>query len=148
MEIQKILLATDLSEEAERPYRSVAELARANNCPITLLHIVEDPAIAPHGAPLAPPIHTPALPKIVEKAEETVAEHAARLGEGLQVEPVVLVGSEVAKEIAAYAKEHGHDLLAISSHGRSGFRRFLLGSVAETLLRHVSVPVLVFPRAE
>jgi nucleotide-binding universal stress UspA family protein len=39
-------------------------------------------------------------------------------------------------------------LIALSSHGRSGFRRLVMGSVAEAVLRHARVPVLVFPRQE
>ncbi|MFT5462408.1 MAG: nucleotide-binding universal stress UspA family protein [Planctomycetota bacterium] len=40
------------------------------------------------------------------------------------------------------------DLIALSSHGRSGFRRLVLGSVTEQILRHTSVPVMVFPRKD
>ena len=52
----------------------------------------------------------------------------------------------VAEVVCDYADEHGYDLIALSSHGRSGFRRLILGSVAEAILRHAHVPVLVFPR--
>jgi nucleotide-binding universal stress UspA family protein len=45
--------------------------------------------------------------------------------------------------ICEIAKETGADLIALASHGRSGLGRMLLGSVAENVLRHAEVPVLV-----
>ena len=45
-----------------------------------------------------------------------------------------------------YADEHNYGMIALSSHGRSGFKRLFMGSVAEQILRHAHVPVLVFPK--
>ncbi len=64
----------------------------------------------------------------------------------LQVKTHVMAAPNVAEAVADYANENDFDLIAISSHGRSGFRRLILGSVAEAILRHSHVPVLVFPR--
>ncbi|HED65388.1 MAG TPA: universal stress protein [Planctomycetes bacterium] len=147
MKIGKILLTTDLSDEAERPYAAVAELARATGARVTLLHVVEDVAVAPHGAPLAPPIHAFDTSAAIEDAKAILAEHAKRF-EGVQVDFDAVAGSPVVNTIADYAEEHGYDLLAVSTHGRGGFRRMVMGSVAETLLRHARLPVLVFPRNE
>lgn len=147
MKLRKILLTTDLSDEAERPYAAVAELARATGASVTLLHVVEDLAVAPHGAPLAPPIHSYDTGAALEEAKKVLAEHAQRF-DGVQVDYDAVAGSPVVNTIADYAKEHGYDLLAVSTHGRGGFRRMVMGSVAETLLRHAHLPVLVFPRNE
>ena len=46
-------------------------------------------------------------------------------------------------EICAQAESLGADLIVIGSHGRTGLKRFLLGSVAESVVRHAPVPVLV-----
>lgn len=50
--------------------------------------------------------------------------------------------------IVDYAHECHADLIVIPSHGRHGLKRLLLGSVAERVLRHAGVPVLVLPRKE
>ncbi|MCA9721025.1 MAG: universal stress protein, partial [Gemmatimonadetes bacterium] len=50
--------------------------------------------------------------------------------------------------IAEYARTHEVDLIAMSSHGRTGFRHLVLGSVSEAVIRHADRPVLVFPRGE
>jgi len=147
MKLRRVLLTTDLSEESERPYEAIAGLARSTGASVTLLHVVEDLAVAPHGAPLAPPVHAPDIERTVQEARKVIEEHAQRF-EGVDVSTDVITGAQVANAIAAYAEEHDIDLLAVSSHGRSGFRRMVMGSVAETLLRHTHRPVLVFPRHE
>ena len=53
-----------------------------------------------------------------------------------------------AHEICQYAKETDSDLIVISSHGYHGVKRFLLGSVAEAVIRHAEVPILVLRRAD
>lgn len=148
MKIQKVLLTTDLSEEAERPYAAIAELAKSTGAAVTLLHVVEDVTIAPHGAPLAPPLHSPDLPKQMEQARAVLADHAAKFDAGVEVGTEVISATKVGDAIANYANENGYDLLAISTHGRTGFRRMVMGSVAEIVLRHAKTPVLVFPRHE
>ena len=54
----------------------------------------------------------------------------------------VLVG-EPSAEIIDYAQDHKISLIIIPSHGRTGFNRFLMGSVAERVIRHCHCPVLV-----
>jgi nucleotide-binding universal stress UspA family protein len=62
--------------------------------------------------------------------------------EGLQVQTEVVIGSP-AITLLDYAREHAVDLLAITTHGRSGAARLLLGGVADKLVRGAGVPVLL-----
>jgi nucleotide-binding universal stress UspA family protein len=146
MQPKKILLTTDLSEEALRTFLPMANFAKSQDAEVTLLHVIEDVPIVPHGAPLAPPMHAPSIPAQVEDAEARIKEQAAELPDELHVVTHVMPAPSVAEAVADYANENEFDLIAISSHGRSGFRRLILGSVAEAILRHSHVPVLVFPR--
>ncbi len=66
----------------------------------------------------------------------------------LDVACEVIAGSNIAESVANYAAEHEVDLIMLSTHGRSGFRRLVLGSVAESILHFAHVPVLCFPRPE
>ena len=80
----------------------------------------------------------------VIEAQEYLERVAARIrGTGSQgVETMVWYGSPV--DAIADAARHGKaDLIVMSSHGRSGLRRLMLGSVAESVLRATSVPILV-----
>jgi nucleotide-binding universal stress UspA family protein len=61
----------------------------------------------------------------------------------------VVIGKNTAEKIAQYAQKHNIDLIVIASHGRTGIRHALLGSVAEKVIRTVHCPVLVLrPTAE
>jgi nucleotide-binding universal stress UspA family protein len=59
----------------------------------------------------------------------------------------IVAGSDTPRAIVGYAEKNDVDLIALSTHGRTGFRHLVLGSVAEAVIRHSHIPVLVFPRA-
>ncbi|MFQ5747912.1 MAG: universal stress protein [Planctomycetota bacterium] len=145
MKTRKILLTTDLSEESLRPFDPVAELARRNGASILLLHVVEDLGIAPHGAPLAPRLHSPGLEEEIAEARKKLEEIRAGLPGDLPVSAEVIPAVDIAQGVSRFARNEGVDLLALSTHGRTGLRRLVLGSVAEAILRHSEVPVLCFP---
>ena len=148
MQIRRILLPTDLSEEGERALVPVVELARRYHAALQLLHVVEDIAVGTSGDPLAPPVHIPGALQEMKRASAVLEERRQRVGPGIDVSAQVISASSVPRAIAEHAAEHGFDLIALSSHGRSGFRRLIMGSVAETVLRHATAPVLIFPRQE
>jgi len=75
--------------------------------------------------------------------EQTMREEQRRLAAaGYDVAVEVRFG-DPAQEIVACAAEHGVDLIAMATHGRSGWRRLALGSVAEQVLRTAHVPMLL-----
>jgi len=148
MKFSHILLTTDLSDESLRAFAPAADLARESGAKLTLLHIVQDVQVAPHGAPLAPPVSAPDVGNLVDAARQRLNDQKALLGSGVDVDCEVSASPDIAERVASFAQEHGCDLIALSTHGRSGFRRFVLGSVAEAILRHAHVPVLCFPRPE
>lgn len=60
--------------------------------------------------------------------------------------PVVVLGGDPVHDILDWCDSNSPDLIAMSTHGRSGFRRFLLGSVTEKVARQAPFPMLVYPR--
>lgn len=148
MRLARILLTTDLSDESLRAFAPLAALARAQNSAITLLHVVEDVPVIPHGAPFAPPMSSPGLEEEQITAREWLETHKDVLGADLDLDVQVIRARKVGQAITEHAREHGFDLIAMSTHGRSGFRHLVLGSITEAVLRSADRPVLVFPRAE
>lgn len=148
MKISHILLTTDLSEESQRSFAYASDMAREKGAKITLLNVVENLTVAPHGAPLAPPLNDPEAPALVEIAKEGLAKRRNELPADIEVECHAVLGTNLGNTIAEFATDHGCDLIVISTHGRTGFRRFVLGSTAEVVLRHSHVPVLTIPRNE
>jgi nucleotide-binding universal stress UspA family protein len=144
---QRILLTTDLSDDARRAFDQVAALARDEEAQVTLFHVVHDVIIPPPaGVPVATPLHAPEVDRKRAEAQERLQELAAAHFTGLATDAVAIVATSAAEAIADHAHQHGFDLIAMSTHGRSGFRRLVLGSVAEAVLRHAEVPVLLFPK--
>lgn len=145
MNIAHILVATDLSAEAMSCIPSVAGLARSLGARITLLHVVESYEAIPHGSPLAPPLRTPGDQKAIDAAREQLEERRSAFGADLQVALELIDGGDPAEEVVAYADANQIDLIAMTTHGRTGLRRVALGSVAEAVIRRTRVPVLVLP---
>jgi len=79
--------------------------------------------------------------------EAAVREYLNQVAAGLKKEGIVAVTivsrGEVSGEILDYAEKNQVDLIVMSTHGRSGVSRWLLGSVTDRVLRHSVVPVLV-----
>ncbi len=148
MEIRHVLLTTDLSEESERCFDIALSVARKWGARITLLHVVLELQVTPHGAPFAPPLTDPEAEAALEPARKRLEEYRARLADGVEVAAEVTLAPDVAKGICAWAEHHGADLIVMSTHGLSGFRRLILGSVAEGVLHCSEIPVLCVPRKE
>ena len=144
MTIEHILLTTDFSEDARRAYAPTTELAHSIGARITLLHLVPVLCKAPPEAAMAQPLVIGNLTAETGDAELAIAKERELL-EGVKVETSVVAADTVANGVVEYARGNEVDLIAISSHGRSGIRRMVMGSVAELILRHADVPVLCFP---
>ena len=147
MNVSHILIPSDLSAEALRPCLPVAELARALGARITLLHVTEDVPIAAFSAPTDPIVMPVEMPDRTDSAREALDKHRD-LFPGIDVRVDVVTGLDASYEILEYARRNDADLIAMSTHGRTGFRRLVLGSVAEAVLRRSPVPVVVFPRED
>jgi nucleotide-binding universal stress UspA family protein len=145
MKITHILVATDLSREAMSCIPSVADLARSVNARITLLHVVESFEAIPHGSPLAPPLGPTENTRTMESARAKLEERRASYGSDINIDVELVAGGDAAKEITSFADANDVDLVVVTTHGRTGFRRLALGSVAEAVIRHSSLPVLVLP---
>lgn len=146
MNPQHILLPSDLSELSLRPIERAPELFEGRR--VTLIHAVESvPMVAP-SSPFAPPLEDPSVGPQMAAAKEALEAMAATLPASREVVVAVIACRHPGEEIAAYARKHDVDLIAVSTHGRTGLRRFALGSVTEEILRHATAPVLAFPAKE
>ena len=144
MNISHILVATDLSDEALGCIPDVAELARSVGARITLLHVLEAYAAIPQGTPLAPPLGPIITDADMAATRARLEERRGAFGNDVRTD-VAVVSGDPGEAIAIWAAEHEVDLIAMTTHGRTGFRRLALGSVAESVLRRSRVPVLVLP---
>jgi nucleotide-binding universal stress UspA family protein len=143
--IQRILCPIDFSETSRHALDHAAALARWYEAQISLLYVHPVLAITSMspGLPLMPGVMlTPVDRAAVAASLEAFAKD--EVGAGLSMTREVLEGN-AASEIATYAREHGMQLIVLGTHGRSGFERLAMGSVAEKVLRTAECPVLTVP---
>lgn len=138
-----IVLTTDLSDESKRAFAPTAALARQLGLRLVLLSVLERMPFEPAGAGLV--AHYPDPEHLRRDQERELERLAAGIGKDLVARTVVLDAADVVTAICDFAHREGASYIAMATHGRSGLRRLLLGSVAEAVLRHARVPVLVFP---
>ncbi|HYB41436.1 MAG TPA: universal stress protein [Candidatus Methylomirabilis sp.] len=142
MEIKKILVPLDGSALAEEAIAKAIEFTRSAEPTLTLLRAAEAPTM-----PGVDP--TDAQVTVVREAEEYLAGVAARLkARGItRVETSVWYGP-AALSIVEAARYRKADLIVMSTHGRTGLGRLILGSVAESVLRGTTTPILLLRAAE
>lgn len=138
-----ILLTTDLSEQSKRAFQPVRELAQKLGLPVTMLSVIEDLPFEPAAGGLMAVY--PDRTQIRKDWEQGLAALADQFGRDLCREVAVLEAADVPHAIVEFANKHRADYIAMATHGRSGLRRLLLGSVAEQIVRHAHVPVLLYP---
>ena len=144
-----IVLLTDFSKASLEAFKPTVELAKRLQGRIALVHMVQDLVVHAHNAPLAPAISMPpeGIDALVKRAENDMVDAKKHLGGDVDITTEVLVGERVHDAIGKFAKDNDADYIALATHGRSGIRRALMGSVAEAVLRHTDVPVLIYPLA-
>jgi nucleotide-binding universal stress UspA family protein len=146
---EKVLVCLDRSPESEEILPYIAEEAKKFG-KITLLTVVHMNVIdLPIGTPgeTVGPVQTGKMlnefKQALQEAPGYLEEKAHPLrDQGADVETVVLQGM-TAEIIVDYIKENDIKLLAIATHGHSGFREIALGSTAEYLIRHAGVPIML-----
>lgn len=149
---KKILFPTDFSDAAERALPYAAQLARGFDAELHILHVDELHDLTERH-PDAPGREEflAALEKetgeMLDALLDDVARHAHEEspGEGLRVHRARRRGIAAGPEIIYYAQEKDIDLIVLSTHGRRGLARWVLGSVAEEVVRYTSKPVLTIP---
>lgn len=138
--IDRILVPVDLSEHTTNVVAHAHGLAALYKADIHLLHVVEDIAY-PTVYGIDP--MTPVLPDIVERAKTSLQRYAAPLRQaGCAVDTHVITGY-AAHDIVEKATELDCDLILMGTHGRTGLKRFLIGSVAEKVVRRTPCPVFI-----
>lgn len=148
---KKILVPLDGSKLAEGVVPHVQDLARRYGSEVILMQVVpplsklvmETEAVAMGEARAGPEAATAVAKAERESAHAYLEGVAKRLrAEGIQVRAEILTG-EAGDAVVTHAHSELVDLIAMSTHGRSGLGRLVYGSVADHVLRHAGAPVLL-----
>jgi len=141
-EIRRILVPTDFSPNSSEATAWAADLAGRYKAGITLVHVYQPVSmILPEGFVLKSADDIADLLHSLDAALAEAKSQLAALAPGVAIDSVLLQGAPFA-EIVRHAREKRFDLIVIGTHGRSGLRHALLGSVAEKVVRKSHCPVL------
>jgi nucleotide-binding universal stress UspA family protein len=141
---RRIIVPLDGSALAEQALAQATELSGLTGAPVHLLRVVDYLSMeqyGPYALALEYATTEPVLAVEQDEAKDYLGGIETRLTrEGLTVATEVRQG-RVAGEIIAAAQPG--DVIVMASHGRGGLSRWLLGSIAENVVRHATVPVLL-----
>ena len=131
MKPKRIMCAVDFSEPAELASNYALELARTLGAELVLLHAFDMPADYGHAGQTHP-----ADPGLVDRLDMVLASVT-----DVPISRVLHAGTPGEVSVWAAANQ-ACDLIVVGTHGRTGFKHLLLGSVAEYVVSHARVPVL------
>jgi nucleotide-binding universal stress UspA family protein len=135
---QNVLVPTDGSDCANQALAIGVDVADAEGA---ALHLLSAIAIAALGVD----VRTDIQMDLLEESATELLDEAAKFAADAGVEPTskeIEYGPSIHKVILAYIEEHDIDLVVVGTHGRTGFDRYVLGSVTEYLVRTSPIPVL------
>ncbi len=143
MRIKRILVPVDFSPASLAALRHATELAHTFKSSIDVVHVIEALTYAPMiGASVD-------LERLREEQERAARRELDRIGATLgrrlgRKHTLLRIGG-AASSIVDEARHRGSDLIVMSTQGRHGVGRWLLGSVAERVVRTADCPVLIVP---
>ena len=142
MLFQNILVPIDLSNQSTRAFEVALDLAKKYNSEITILTCLE--VDAQHHLYY----ESRASSQLIKKQSKVVKKHFEKLESlakknNVSVKSQILTSGSAVSNIVTFAKSKKYDLIVIGSHGRTGFNKWLLGSVANGVSQKTNCPVLI-----
>lgn len=147
MPLRRVLYSTDFSPESLHGLELATDLAARCEARLDFLHVAVDPWLYPlMGVEIVP---RDAMAVYYSETEQGAREKLGKLvateNDPVPRDRLLVRHGRPATEIVDCAEELEHDLIVMTTHGESGFRKLLLGSVASQVLRRSPCPVLVCP---
>ena len=125
-----IMVPTDGSEYSQKAVDTALALAKKLDSTVVAVHIIDEKLIYPYE--VLEEEGKGILHKVQEKGKEI----------GVKVDEILIVGSPT-NDMAKITEKAGADLVVMSTHGKTGLERLIMGSVAESALKKIQVPVLL-----
>jgi nucleotide-binding universal stress UspA family protein len=143
---QKLLVPVDFSAHSAEAVHVATDLARRYDASLTLIHVYDPLVYAlPHGFTL---FTQPQLERVFEALESQLAGAKAQAIEAgaARVQTRLLQGT-IAGQITEYSARGEFDLVVMGTHGRTGMKHLVLGSIAEKVVRTAACPVLTVKKS-
>jgi nucleotide-binding universal stress UspA family protein len=140
--LQPIVFATDFSPASEPALRKAIEMARKEGAELIVAHVYAPPASLSHSGVADDLVEAEIEDKVRKDVEKQLEPVLARArAEGLRVRGEILAG-HVAKRLAETAAKNGASMVVIGTHGRTGIKKLVMGSIAGQVVATAPCPVL------
>jgi nucleotide-binding universal stress UspA family protein len=150
--LKNVLVATDFGDSAASALEYGRQLARTFGATLHVIHVVEDITGRLSGLPNAPEIfidygrwQREAVAAAQKQVDQTLSEEDRRQ---LGATATAVLARTPAPAVLQYAQDRRVDLIVAGTHGRGPIGHFMMGSVAERLVRHAGCPVLIVRHPE
>lgn len=149
--LKRFLVATDYSEPSKRAFSTALGLAENFGASIEVLHVWPAPYFGPgYGFDAGAMLDPTQRKSLFDLIRENAVKEMQKFVSSVPAPPGVSVATHIESgdapyRILEYIDERKPDMVIVGTHGRTGPRRWLLGSVAERVVQHSSSPVLTVP---
>lgn len=139
--LRKIMIATDGSEAAEKAADFGIQIAGLSGAKVYAVYVIDT---TPYYSIPLDQVWSKEVYEQLEQMGNEIASDVEKTAKatGLEAESLVLKG-DPAEKIVSFAEEHNIDMIVVGSLGKGEFKRLVIGSVSEKVVRHAKVPVLV-----
>lgn len=142
MVFKNILVPYDGSGHSERAFKKALELAEKDDSKITVVTVIEGVYAANIG--YTSKINPKIIQKQIKAAEKFITKlKLAAKKKGVFFSLKVLQGSSIVKTLVNFTNSRKFDLIVMGSHGRTGFSKLVLGSVANGVAHHAKCAVMI-----
>ncbi len=149
--IKHILCPVDFSEYSDEALKYTMQLAQANNADVHLLHVLPqinyyDWSLTGMSAMISEEVYIKLKEDAIHKMNKLIKhlnDSYPKISVSIKIEEFSLPSESILNE----AKDQKIDMIILGSHGRKGLDRILMGSVAESILRHAHCNVLIYKKA-
>jgi len=142
MLFQNILVPIDLSSQSTRAFKVALDIAKKYNSKITILSCIDvdmQTIMYPDSRVTS---------QLVKNAKKNINKHLEKLESiaeknNISVKSHISISKSVTNNIVSFTKSRKHDLVVIGSHGRTGFNKWLLGSISNGVSQKTKCPVMI-----
>ncbi|MEO8147967.1 MAG: universal stress protein [Bacteroidia bacterium] len=142
MQISRILVAVDDSDFSSKTATAAHELAKTLKAGLAIVNVMDPAILAISADSVVYPMEQ--MVDLKKGAEMLIQKIRQQLGDDIPLADFIGEGKP-SEEIVAIANQWNADLIVIGTHGRTGVMHLIMGSVAESVIRHSNIPVLVMP---
>ncbi|GAB3628934.1 universal stress protein [Pandoraea terrae] len=144
---QRILVAVDDSKTSRRALDYALAKAHDNGAQLRVVHVIDIPT--PYVADVDPTPFIEAMRTLGDSIREDAVKRMkeANVKGDVEIREILPLGEDIPHQIIAASEAFDADVIVVGTHGRRGFRRLALGSVAENCARRATRPVILIPHA-